>query len=201
MSSKLRACANCGSLWGSIGVLCKFCWKALLSQMNLQVLPLPHFNVYFLLLWTESNAKVVGKLIYSLKGGGLQEGFQQLAEVFVYLARWQSQSVLVPAPAKVPFASDHAFRWAQCLSAEAAFPVKNILFRQSTQIQKESSKKERANVKIGSIGGSGCAKSNIIFVDDVLTTGSTAQAAYEVLGKPENFAVWCLAYRPLLAEK
>ena len=37
----------------------------------------------------------------------------------------------------------------------------------------------------------------VIFVDDVLTTGSTARSAWKTLGKPKDFAVWTLVQRSL----
>jgi len=43
------------------------------------------------------------------------------------------------------------------------------------------------------------AQKTVVFVDDVITTGSTAMAAYIALGDPENFEVWTLAHRPKLA--
>jgi len=38
---------------------------------------------------------------------------------------------------------------------------------------------------------------NVIFVDDVITTGATARAAWLSLGRPERFVVWSLARRLL----
>ena len=38
-----------------------------------------------------------------------------------------------------------------------------------------------------------------IFIDDVITSGATAMAAYMALGDPTCFEVWTLANRPLLA--
>lgn len=40
----------------------------------------------------------------------------------------------------------------------------------------------------------------VLMVDDVYTTGGTAQAVYQALGKPGNFFVWTLAYRGLSCE-
>lgn len=36
----------------------------------------------------------------------------------------------------------------------------------------------------------------IIFIDDVVTTGSTARAAWKALGCPDFFEVWCIAFQP-----
>lgn len=35
-----------------------------------------------------------------------------------------------------------------------------------------------------------------IFVDDVVTTGATARAAFEALGRPDGFEAWALAWKP-----
>ena len=37
----------------------------------------------------------------------------------------------------------------------------------------------------------------VVFVDDVVTTGSTAQAVWKSLGKPQNFSVFCFCFREL----
>lgn len=38
-----------------------------------------------------------------------------------------------------------------------------------------------------------------LFADDVITTGSTAIAAYMALGDPSDFEVWTMVNRPRLA--
>ena len=44
-------------------------------------------------------------------------------------------------------------------------------------------------------------KTALIFVDDVVTTGETAHAAYRALEQPKNFEILSLCYRPKLAER
>jgi predicted amidophosphoribosyltransferase len=39
----------------------------------------------------------------------------------------------------------------------------------------------------------------IVLVDDVMTSGATALAAYMALGDPQLFEVWTIANRPKLA--
>ena len=41
----------------------------------------------------------------------------------------------------------------------------------------------------------------LVFVDDVLTTGSTARAAFQALDKPENFFVFTLVWRRARSKK
>ncbi len=42
-------------------------------------------------------------------------------------------------------------------------------------------------------------QARVVFADDVLTTGSTARAAFKALGKPSGFEVWAIVWRPKLA--
>ncbi len=54
-----------------------------------------------------------------------------------------------------------------------------------------------SNAKIQFLESQGC----LVFVDDIVTTGSTAEVAFKALGCPNHFEVWCLAYRTHLRSR
>lgn len=78
-----------------------------------------------------------------------------------------------------------------------------LLYRLSSETgQKFQTRKERRQLQLGCYlrQGLGGAKDDlrVHFVDDVLTTGSTALAAWQALGHPRHFTVWSLIYRSRL---
>lgn len=72
-------------------------------------------------------------------------------------------------------------------------------FNKDQEAQKFKRKQERKRKSFEFLGGSIDNSMNFIFIDDVVTTGSTAMAAWYALGKPPLFQIWSLAYRARLA--
>ena len=108
---------------------------------------------------------------------------------------------IVSAPSRRGFQLDHSGQLAQALSEISGWPHLKILVAEpdASPSQKSRSAQQRRQRRFK------CNRADIgdydtfIFVDDVVTTGSTAQAAWHALGSPKGFEVWCLAYQPRLA--
>ena len=103
--------------------------------------------------------------------------------------------IFIPAPSK-DGREDHATLFAKALSlAWGGSPYWNGLMRNSQSAQKTLDQYERRKISMSVRLPLPPSSSTYIFVDDVLTTGSTAQAAYQALGKPLHFFSWNLAYK------
>jgi predicted amidophosphoribosyltransferase len=110
---------------------------------------------------------------------------------------------IVPSPNQKGTCADHAFYLALGLSQLTGWPIKNILTFQQVEVgsQKQKRATERRDRKFKLATGTKVPRGTLIFIDDVVTTGSTVEAAWRALGKPSQFEVWCLAYQPMLAAK
>lgn len=65
--------------------------------------------------------------------------------------------------------------------------------------QKRKSAKDRFRRQFKLKPGIRVKGARIVFVDDLITSGATALAAYRALNSPVDFEVWTIARRPKLA--
>jgi len=207
----LRSCGRCGTTWGDIDLYCEICWENLYSQLCRHG---EFENNYFFKLnrlwrWSTSNQAALSHLIYSLKGGGNPQVYWRLAKILSASALCRNktpfQPVFVAAPAKKFGDRDHAYCLARALGDLWVAPVTSGLTRISRGSQKTKSRWNRHELRMGWKDEKSMTPPNrakvqtvTIFVDDVVTTGATANAAYKALERPENFEVWCLVERSLL---
>lgn len=96
---------------------------------------------------------------------------------------------------------DHAYHLSQQLSRLTGFEMLSCFERSSKGKFQHKNRQDRLQhlqdrlaplENITNISGS---KSQIVFVDDIVTTGATFKSAYFHLGKPAHYEVWCLARR------
>lgn len=165
------------------------------------------FSVFSLWHWFPENDKDVRDLIYRLKAGGVTPAFRRLAfllsqKVHQREAFKKGPLIFVPAPPIRQGVKDHAFQLALCLSEIWGAEMSLCLERESSQSQRRAGRLERKATRIRFRPNDPTwesvrqRKKTVVFVDDVVTTGSTAQAAFLALGSPSTFNVWTLAYRP-----
>jgi predicted amidophosphoribosyltransferase len=153
---------------------------------------------------------LLSALIRALKGGDHREDLSFIAQAWVrksVLVRSNSLKppvVLIPCPSRKKGERDHAFALAQALSAVTQWPVKTnlIVLAQDGRSQKQKGRLERTERRfLAQESPDLSVYGTIIFIDDVVTTGSTVEAAWKALHRPENFEVWCVAFQPRLAGK
>jgi predicted amidophosphoribosyltransferase len=205
-------CLHCGSFANTELKLCSFCRENLKSLENkampsFEVSPYPIVSFY---KWSPGESDILSKLLVSLKGPRGGNAWTSLAERFVTQRMGREISAfpiqIVPAPPSDCSKIDHAYLWARGLAAALGAEVLPCLVKSKSARQRGSARKQRQRIKIDlnekySSLNEGTSKQKLwIFADDVLTTGSTANAAYEALGCPENFEVWVLGHRSLSCE-
>lgn len=201
----LRVCPKCSAMVGPVDGFCSSCLGQVVNNISE-----PHFTfgfpfpIWSLLRWS-SEAEEVGQLVKALKGQQNQRAYRILAHEM--LKCFRSHRVLRQKPALFVFppskggVADHAQLLALSLSYWSGIPHINAFASAREQKEQKSLDKsgrqglrfERSHVRLPP----SAQNEGIIFVDDLLTTGSTARAAWLALNKPKRFTVWTLACRPL----
>ena len=183
--------------------LCPYCWRKLRSfylsppDMVREQKGLTHFRLFD---WNEENDFFIRLFLKSLKKGGPSFIFNQVILDFLYRVTQvysvPVDAVIVPTPS-YSSSPDHAFCLASSFSRFSGLDLCNILLHSLSEKkdQKQKIKIERRKICFSIKEKSVLKSKKIIFVDDILTTGSTALAAWEALCKPRNFVIFTLAWR------
>ncbi len=200
-----RGCAGCGCWLFVKRWLCSDCEQLLLHLVGAGPVSVvePLGRIHRVWSWGEDGSEQVSSLLDSLKGcppaWAMQPWSRVLAERIVtpVLAKRGTAGswTVVPAPPRPPREFDHAHILARQVAENLGMAFYPKLTRPSAPPQRQLTKQERAGIRLSLCRGARAPKGQILFVDDVLTTGATAVAAWRALGEPNDFLIAVLAYR------
>lgn len=224
LSTILNRCPGCGK---SATTFCARCWYILNTDergqfdKNLNVISSRPFVSRALYIWTDTEvartrSDIIRSAILASKGRPNSEIYRLFAEeifrrsVLEDLWRERRNWTFIVPPSVRYVARDHAYELASHLAnlTGGILPLRPILSHVeqdslSRLEQKLKSRKDRESKRFLISGGNSDAKSRLLkepgflFLDDVIATGATAQAAWSALGKPAAFEAWAIAWRGL----
>jgi len=161
--------------------------------------------------WIPGESDLLSRTLLAHKGSGNQAEWNWAAseclrvkEGFLPEKRLESgeakKLVLIPAPSPVgrKHALEFALGFAPLLGAEV---VEVLRMGEESRKQRTKNRRERSQRTLfmaEEFSNWEAKKHHVILVDDIVTTGSTAEAARTILGL-SHLEVWCLAYRRRLA--
>jgi predicted amidophosphoribosyltransferase len=202
---KLRVCTNCGHPFTlSSTMLCTYCYRWLqedCSQAQKNVLITGrNLKVYSLFDWVPGSNNALSALVMALKGGEPQSAWHHYASLFLKMRMsfdcHLKKPILIPAPS---FKPDHASQFCTLLSQLTGITMSPCLRRTDETEQKQNSLRQRSVSRIQLNENFTQMTANdhdIVFVDDVVTSGFTALSALDALNaQPQRFEIWSLAYR------
>lgn len=154
------------------------------------------FSVSYLWEWKDEEGDVA-RLIYALKNSHLPEAQERLALLWLHcfpsLISLRKPSVIV-YPTKNLASQDHAFYLARFLAGAMNIPIHPLLVASSATPYRLLGRRDRYQQR-RVIKDLKVRAQEILFVDDVFTTGATAVRAWQSLGEPKGFQVCVLAYK------
>jgi predicted amidophosphoribosyltransferase len=189
---------HCGSSHPGASQFCNSCendlWRAHENLQHFTIEPrkIPGVSLFD---WYPNEDRKLSKLMISLKGGRLSKTFDYYAQAFVSrlgAIELEENTVLVPCPANSQ--RKHAFTLAQSISILVGAPIDSCLQKEEQHTsQKSKSRAERQKTEMTCLRN--LSRKHVIFIDDIVTTGSTVLSARNAIGPCRSFKVWCLAHR------
>ena len=204
---EVGTCLNCGSFRNTGTGLCDYCCQKILwPRLSLGTKQTRDgLTVRSLFDWTPGESDEFSKWILRLKKSPSCK-WSRLADLFVQhhisdLGRG-GPCLLIPCP-NAEKSRDHALKWARAIGVYGHGPLIEALDiekKARSGPQKIKNRQERRNIEFvlsEKITGQMHLErfEKIIFLDDIVTSGSTARAAHKALGSPKNFEVWCVGHR------
>lgn len=200
-------CAGCGSLVVHAKGLCLSCEyhivdRYLISSNEVQYLQDKKFKFRYLFRWVPGESNILSNYVHVLKSPLAKPFWKELAKLFIDFHSLKNPDIVfVPIPSSG--GRKHSVYFADALAKRLQGKMILALDVVASDVeQKQRSKSERQKVKFAfneEFTEILQSAQTIVLVDDVITTGSSFQAAYNALkvGRvlPENIELWTAFHR------
>lgn len=215
----LNSCANCGSFQVENKSHCGPCLSRLKKMMRPKLREIKTPNSYKLKVrslfdWNPWESDFLSGFVTDQKGTKAKDSWTYWSQQFIWhhgLIGDEKEYLLCPCwgrSEKPDHASLFAFGLSQFLYSELhpiiidGYSVSEQTKRLSQLERKKRAKNHEFFSQLAMpLGPQKLKEGHVIFVDDIVTTGATAEVAFKVLGCPDNFEVWSLFYRTPLRNK
>ncbi|WP_413576339.1 hypothetical protein ACLVWU_18325 [Bdellovibrio sp. HCB290] len=175
-------------------------------KTQLEARTLGIFDAYMLFRWNPGTSDLLSAQLAGLKGYRKNPDWKHWAQNFIskriQMGLPTRKIIIIPAPSSGHRAGDHAQQWAQALADAVGAELCLCLTKKAKTHQRGATRDRRVLVELeldenSSMVSEFWSEALWVFADDIVTTGSTALAAYEALGRPPHFEAWALAHRTL----
>lgn len=207
MSHYIRSCPHCGWFFVDHRIICKHCEFQLLGRLEWVSNPLSK-ELYSTALWRwrPQRDDLLSRFLMAGKGVEERGPWIPYAAAFLEADRLHPESVLVPVPSLRK--SNHALGIAKAISYLSGVPIREYLgvhAHSEAAKQQHLSKGQREKAVDGRfyVKNSEVELSNkdLILIDDVITTGTTARALAANLTLNNSVKIWALASRSLAIDE
>ena len=191
-AARWYACPICTRLQ-SDRALCPECAEDLFARREITVRDLGAYQTRGLFAWRRDDWRALRWWATGLKR-------KEHAVFWREPATWLIDAFGIPAARTVivPVPSSHRFNHARGFAAELArqtgLEMRDVLVPRSARHQRRLSRDARRARRFDR-RDEGAALSRVVVIDDIITSGATAEAAYRALGQPAWCEVWCLMDR------
>jgi predicted amidophosphoribosyltransferase len=183
-------CPVCKRLHLTKSGLCDHCSEQLFPLRAPVVRNLKGLKVKSLFSWYRDGFPALRWLVRSLKRVDDEHLWRPFATWMLAELKYSHPDVIIPIPSR---STNHALGLARAISSLTGAEVIEPLRIPSSREQKRLSRAQRQMIRFERLPSK--EFTNVLIVDDIVTTGATALAAYHALNRPRNCEVWCLMDR------